>query len=132
MSLLDDYIKKTVQPTIEEFERDISPRRAFLTAVVIFHAVDRAAVDQGMRTSGNLRNEWGKSSAAFKIVDVVAHRFKHVRSGDEGQPRRLDEGKKQWGDLTYGHALARMTMHEFSVTLKSAIRFVEEQAATRR
>jgi hypothetical protein len=130
MSVLARYIEEVVEPTFNDFEADPTPRRAFLAAVAIFHAVDRAGEDSGRKGSGNLRKNWGDRSAEFKIVDVVAHKFKHVRSNEERQPRRLNDGMCQWGELTYGWALSRMTMHEFTFVMRRAIGFIREQSAT--
>lgn len=43
MSVLAKYIEEIVEPTFNDFEADKTPRRAFLAAVSIFHAVDRAS-----------------------------------------------------------------------------------------
>jgi hypothetical protein len=47
--------------------------------VAIFHAVDRAAEEKGTR-SANLRQGWSKESLEVKLVDIIAHHFKHVQS----------------------------------------------------
>jgi hypothetical protein len=130
MRTLATYIEEIVEPTFSDFENDKTPRRAFLAAVEIFHAIDRASEDLGRRGAGNLRKEWGYISSAFKLVDIVAHRFKHVRSTEEPLPRQLQDGTNQWGKITYGGVLSRMTMYEFSFTMRDAIRFIKEQSAT--
>jgi hypothetical protein len=128
MSVLAQYIEEMVEPTFNDFESNQTPRHAFLVSVVIFHAIDRAAEDLGKRKPGNLRKDWGEMSADFKIVDVIAHRLKHVRSDDENQPRRLKDGTTQWGDLTYGWAISRMTILEFTFIARRAIGFIKEQS----
>lgn len=130
MGALAQYIEEIVEPTFADFEVDKTRRRAFLSAIAIYHAIDRAKEDLGKRDAGNLRKKWGYASAAFKIVDVVAHRFKHVRNSEEAQPRRLEDGTTQWGELTYGWVLQRMTLYEFTYTMKDAISFLKEKAAS--
>ena len=53
--------------------------------MAIFHAVDRAAEEKGTR-SANLRQGWSKESLEVKLVDIIAHHFKHVQSSDEKIP----------------------------------------------
>ena len=59
---------------------------------------------------------------AFKIVDAVAHRFKHTKSDLEF------EKPDQWlGQLSIGYVLSRMTSVEFRSAMIEAIKFVEKQ-----
>lgn len=106
MSAFEQYISDVIEPTFADFESDKTISRAFIAAVVIFHAIDRAKEDYGTRASGSIRKEWGYESAAFKLVDIVAHRF------------------------TYGWVLGRMTLHEFTYTMKDAISFLKQKAAS--
>ena len=123
MSRLGEYVKEVVEPTFKDFQEDSTPRRAFLAAVAIYHAIDRAAEDMGRKSSGNLRKEWGDVSMAFKLVDVVAHRFKHTKSDDE--PKRPE----QWNYyLSFADVLRRTTVIQFNYTMKDAISFLKEQA----
>jgi hypothetical protein len=43
MSTLAKYITDIVEATFTDFEQDKTPRRAFIAAVVAYHAIDRAA-----------------------------------------------------------------------------------------
>jgi hypothetical protein len=80
MEDLESYLENFVKPTIAEFELNpTSIRHAFIACVVTFHAVDYLAFPKPART---LRQEWKRKSDAFRIVDDVAHAFKHVRSGN--------------------------------------------------
>jgi len=78
VNTLARYLQVIVDPTFDDFYRDRSSvRLAYLACVAIFHAVDRAADESGTR-SANLRQEWCKESLEFKLVDVIAHHFKHA------------------------------------------------------
>jgi len=78
------YLEHFVDPTFEDFKKNpLSMRHAFLACVATYHAIDRAAYP---KTSANLRRDWRRESLEFRIVDIVAHHFKHVRSDEE---RRL-------------------------------------------
>jgi hypothetical protein len=81
LNSLARYIEKIVEPTFEDFKRMGTSRQAFLTCVAIYHAIDRASEEGGI-SEGNLRKLWGETRE-FKLVDIVAHHFKHVQSNDE-------------------------------------------------
>lgn len=80
MNDLARYIEVIVEPTFAEFSARPSSRLAFLTCVAIFHALDRAAYP---KSASVLRQAWCRQSLEFKLVDVIAHHFKHVKSSDE-------------------------------------------------
>src|SRR5258708_36564495 len=78
MEDLDRYLNEIVDPTVAEFEQHpASVRHAFITCVVVFHAVDYRAHPE---LSRGLRQKYRKKSEAFAIVDMVAHAFKHVQT----------------------------------------------------
>lgn len=81
MTDLARYIELIVEPTFADFNRYRTSRYAFLTCVVIYHAIDRVSEQSGISV-GNLRKAWGET-LEFKLVDIVAHHFKHVQSSDE-------------------------------------------------
>ncbi len=84
MSDLIWYMETIVEPTFEDFKRNpLSARHAFLACVATYHAIDRAAYP---KKPGNLRKEWCGKSLEFKVVDLIAHHFKHVKSSDERHP----------------------------------------------
>lgn len=129
MKTLARYLEVIVDPTFDEFYRDRgSVRLAYLACVAIFHAVDRAADESGIR-SAKLRQEWRNESLEFTLVDVIAHHFKHVRSSDEKIPptRR---------GIPIGHALGfdetgeSMDLRNIYYQIRDAVRFVHKKAGT--
>jgi hypothetical protein len=92
MDDLERYLDQIVEPTIKDFEeRPTSVRHAFLACVAVFHSLDYLAFDsvnQRPRKGrvGNLRKSFGGLYPEFRLVDQIAHAFKHVVSdrGDEG------------------------------------------------
>jgi hypothetical protein len=76
---LERYLAEHVEPVIADFERNpASVHHAFIACVVTFHAVDYLAHP---KKPAILREKWKRESSAFKIVDQIAHAFKHVVSG---------------------------------------------------
>ena len=51
--------------------------------MTIFHAVDYAARP---KSAASLRQQWGRESLEFSLIDIVAHHFKHVASSAETHP----------------------------------------------
>ncbi len=81
------YLNEIVDPTVKEFEADrTSVRKAFLTCVAVYHAVDRVE-----RRGGNSKRSWREQSPAFALVDDVAHAFKHVVATKTRNQLRSDE-----------------------------------------
>jgi hypothetical protein len=71
-----------------------------VACVATFHAVDYLAYP---RTSRGLRQEFGKASPDFELVDHVAHAFKHVISGNPQKPNlKSDEVIKRRGAFQAG------------------------------
>jgi hypothetical protein len=87
------YLDEFVTPTIKDFEDEpTSTRLAFLACVATFHSVDYFAFDQSAQsrragTVGNIKKTFGEESEDFKIVDDVAHAFKHVVSSGRPEER---------------------------------------------
>jgi hypothetical protein len=80
------YLDKIVEPTIEDFQQNpMSVRHAFLACVVTFHAIDYLAYPR--KRPATLRQKFGQRSPDFKIVDEVAHAFKHVVAGNRAKPK---------------------------------------------
>jgi hypothetical protein len=72
------YLDEIVDPTVAEFEADAtSVRKAFLTCVAVFHAIDYL-VHPHRPKLGNLKQNWRDESPDFALVEDVAHAFKHV------------------------------------------------------
>ena len=87
MADLGQYLVEFVEPTVTDFaNHPRSVRHAFLACVVVFHSVDYLAFP---RKPQSIRQALGKESAAFKLVDDIAHAFKHVRIGDPTSPRLI-------------------------------------------
>jgi len=105
MKTLARYLKVIVDPTFDDFlGNSVSFRHAYLSCVAIFHAVDRAAEETGA-SRAKLRQDWCRESLEFKLVDILAHHFKHVQSSDEkipatrpGLPIRLALGFDEAGE----------------------------------
>ena len=121
MSDLARYIEVIVEPTYADFRAQPSSRRAFLTCVAIFHAVDRVTFP---RKPAVLRTQWRRQSLEFGLVDVVAHHFKHVQSGDERIP--ADRPGLAIGFNEDGHEIE---LRNFSFVMRDAITFLKRKAA---
>ena len=80
------YLDKIVEPTIKDFEQNpTSVRHAFLACVATFHSIDYLAYPR--KRPAMLRQKFGQRSPDFKIVDEVAHAFKHVVAGNRSRPK---------------------------------------------
>jgi hypothetical protein len=123
------YLEIIVDPTFDDFHDNRgSVRHAYLTCVAIFHAVDRAAEESRKRAAA-VRHAWCKESVEFKLVDVLAHHFKHVQSSDEkipasrpGLPIALALGFDESGEA--------MDLRNLYYVIRDAVRFVHRKAGT--
>jgi hypothetical protein len=129
MKTLARYLEVIVDPTYDEFcGNGSSFRHAYLTCVTIFHAIDRAAEENGVRPA-KLRQEWCRESVEFKLVDILAHHFKHVQSSDEKIPSTRP-------GIPIGHALGFddageiMDLRNLYFVIRDAVRFVHKKAGT--
>jgi hypothetical protein len=129
MNTLARYLELIVDSTWDDFHANRgSVRHAFLASVAIFHSVDRVAEETGDRPA-NIRQEWANESMDFRIVDVLAHHFKHVKSG----PERVPEDKVL---IPIGHALGfneagdTMDLRNLYFVIRDAVRFVHRKAGT--
>jgi hypothetical protein len=120
---LSRYLELIVEPTFDEFNRNpTSVRHAFIACVVIYHAIDRAAYPE---KPGNLLREWRKQSLEFKLVEIVANHFKHVKSSDEkarvpGIPISFALGLSDSGET--------MELRNFFFVIRDAVAFLHQQA----
>ena len=129
MKTLARYLEIIVDPTFDDFHGNGgSVRHAYLTCVAIFHAVDRDAEESGKRAAV-VRQDWCKESLEFKLVDVLAHHFKHVQSSDEkipasrpGLPIALALGFDESGEA--------MDLRNLYYVIRDAVRFVHQKAGT--
>lgn len=130
MKTLARYLEVIVDPTFDDFlGNTASFRHAYLVCVAIFHAVDRAAEERGVSPK-SLREKWGRESMEFKLVDILAHHFKHVQSYAErnipatrpGIPIRLALGFDEAGE--------DMDLRNLYFVIRDAVRFVHKKAGT--
>ena len=129
MKTLARYLEVVVDPTFDDFYADRgSVRLAYLACVAISHAVDRAAEESGTR-SANLRQEWCRESLEFKLVDVIAHHFKHVQSSDEKIPSSRP-GLPIGLALGFDEAGEGMDLRNLYFVIRDAVRFVHKKAGT--
>jgi hypothetical protein len=126
MNTLARYLELIVDPTFDEFhaKRD-SIRLAFLTSVAIYHSVDRKAEETGKRAA-HWRQVWCDESVEFKLMDIIAHHFKHVKSSDErilpsrsGIPIGFAMGFNETGD--------QMDLRNLYYAIRDAVRFVHRK-----
>jgi hypothetical protein len=96
---LERYLEEMVGPTLEDFEANpMSRRHAFLACVVIAHAVDYLEHPRG---PNQRRNKLKKQSKDFRLVDQIAHAFKHVRSSLK-QSQVIVRPPAYWGNAVWG------------------------------
>lgn len=130
MNTLARYLELIVDPTFHEFHAKPDVRLAFLASVAIFHSVDRIAEETGERPA-SLRQKWCRESPEFKLVEVIAHHFKHVRSNDEKiPPERLGLPiSRPLGFRDAGDKLDLRNLYLYYV-IRDAVRFVHRKAGT--
>lgn len=76
------YLAEIVGPTIKDLGANpMSKRHAFLACVVTFHTIDYLAFP---KSSKERRQSFRGKSPSFALVDRIAHAFKHVKTGQEG------------------------------------------------
>ena len=133
------YIDEIVEPTVKDFENNPnSVRHAFLACVAVFHSVDYLAFPR--EPAQKFRQEFGKKSTVFKIVDDVAHAFKHVTAGNRKNPnlKAKEVISKEGGAFSNGFndgfdiGKARVTFSadpslNILDTVKSAVEFLRRQ-----
>lgn len=73
------YLREILEPTLKEYANDrTSVRRAFLACVAAYHTLDHLADGKGVES---LRKAIRKDCPSFRVIDQVAHAFKHKRVG---------------------------------------------------
>jgi hypothetical protein len=123
MGDLARYLEVIVEPTFSEFTRNrTSVRHAFLSCVVVYHAVDRASYPE---KPGNLLREWRKKSRDFKLVEIVANHFKHVKSSEE---KVTGPGIPISFVLGLSDSVETMELRNFYFVIRDAIKFLHQQA----
>ena len=129
MKTLARYLEVIVDPTYDDFySNPRSIRHAYLACVSIFHAVDRAAEESRVRPA-KIRQVWCRESIEFKLVDVIAHHFKHVQSSDEKIPPTRP-GIPISHVLGFDDAGEDMDLRNLYFAIRDAVRFVHNKAGT--
>ena len=128
MNTLARYLELIVDPTFDEFHAKRDVRLAFLTSVAIYHSVDRVA-EETRRKPASLRQMWCKESLEFKLVDVIAHHLKHVRSSDERIPPDRP-GLPIGRALGFNDAGDTLDVRNLYYVIRDAVRFVHKKAGT--
>jgi hypothetical protein len=124
MNDLAQYLDQIVDPTFKDFERNPgSARHAYLACVAAYHAVDRIAFPGNPE---RFAEKWRKQSFEFRLVDIVAHHFKHVVAKAE----RVDPSKSV---IPIGFALGfdkkgRLETRNLYFIMRDAVRFLWKQA----
>jgi hypothetical protein len=133
VNALGQYLKVIVEPTVEEFKRNpTSLRHAFLACVATYHAIDRVTHP---KPPGNLRKTWGDESMEFRMVDIVAHDFKHVKSNDHRMTTRIPVSRALYGKMafnthTFNDTGQRETLRNLTFLVDAAVKFVHQKADT--
>lgn len=129
MKTLARYLEIIVDPTFDDFLGNTgSFRHAYLACVAIFHSVDRAAEECKVRPA-KLRQDWCRESLEFKLVDILAHHFKHVQSSDE-KIRTTRPGIPIRVVLGFDEAGEGMDLRNLYFVIRDAVRFVHKKAGT--
>jgi len=129
MKTLARYLEVIVDPTYDDFYANSrSFRHAYLACVAIFHAVDRAAEEDRERPA-KIRQNWCKESLEFKLVDVLAHHFKHVQSSDEKIPSNRP-GLPIAFAVGFDDAGENMDLRNLYFVIRDAVKFVHQKAGT--
>jgi hypothetical protein len=139
---VQSYLDDIVVPTVSDFEGNpTSIRHAFLACVVVFHTVDYLASPKKART---IRQECCVGSADFKLVDDIAHAFKHVAVGHSDGPCLKADGVisrppaiwdqaewdlSSWDDPVGGVTLDTDRSVDLLLSLNRAIEFLRSKAS---
>ena len=137
MNALQRYLRDVAGPALRDFEKNPhSARHAYLACVAVYHFIDRVTYP---KNPGNLRQEWRKKSLPFSIVDMVAHKFKHVVSSAEKEPAKLNHvplpalvfGKGVLGTEGLNTSMigeGGIDLHNLQFIIRDAIKFLHEEA----
>jgi hypothetical protein len=137
MNALQRHLKYTAEPAFLDFQHNPnSARHAYQACVAAYHAVDRVTYP---KKPGNLRSKWRKQSFEFRIVDMVAHKYKHVVSDDEKEP--VEQGKLRLSTLVFGKGLlgtyafnttalgeGGIDLYNLNFIIRDAIKFLHQEA----
>jgi hypothetical protein len=124
MNDLTQYLEQIVDPTFKDFERNSgSVRHAYLTCVAAYHAVDRVAFPEAPE---KFAEKWRRQSWEFRLVDIVAHHFKHVVA-------RAEEVKPSEQCIPIGFMLGfnktgGLETRNLYFVIRDAVKFLHQQA----
>jgi len=131
---LTRYLKVIVEPTVEEFQRNpFSLRHCYLACAATYHSIDRAA-EMTTKRPATLRQVWGRKSMEFKLVDIVAHDFKHIHASDRNvPPNRIPlsfalYGRMGFNTHTFNDTGQLESLRHLTFIVRDALKFVQEQA----
>lgn len=134
MNALTRYLKLIVEPTVEEFQRNpFSLRHCYLACAATFHSIDRAA-EMARKNPKGLRQVWGRQSMEFKLVDIVAHDFKHIHASDrKGPPNTIPLSFALYGSMglnthTLNDTGQLESLRNLTFVVRDALKFVHAQA----
>ncbi|MGP0059647.1 MAG: hypothetical protein ACLPID_10215 [Beijerinckiaceae bacterium] len=134
MDALTKYLKLVVEPTVEEFQRNpFSLRHCYLACVATYHSIDRAAEIVKKRPA-TLRQVWGRQSIEFKLVDIVAHDFKHIHASDRNVPPNTIPlsfalyGRMGFNTHGFNDSGQIESLRNLTFVVRDALKFVHAQA----
>jgi hypothetical protein len=140
MNAAQRYLREMVEPAFLDFQRNPkSARHAAQTCVAVYHAIDRFTHP---KRPSNLRDDWSKREdigGMFRIVDMVAHKYKHGVSDGEKEP--VDAGKLTLSGLVFGKELGGTSgfnatdlgeegidLYNLQFVIRDVIRFLRQEA----
>ena len=134
MNALTQYLKLIVEPTVEEFQRNpFSLRHCYLACTATYHSIDRAA-EMSKKRAATLRQVWCGKSTEFKLVDIVAHDFKHIHASDRNvSPKTIPLSFALYGHMglnsrTFNDTGQIETLRNLTFIVRDALKFVQRQA----
>jgi predicted nucleotidyltransferase len=109
-----NYLYQIVAPTIADYAQNVrSVRHAFLACVATFHTIDYFAKG---REKNSLRTHMRKECTSFRLIDRIAHAFKHTESSDNLKVQDVVErppafwGTATWNLSRWGDAFGGVTL----------------------
>jgi hypothetical protein len=137
LNALQKYLKDVAEPSFRDFQQNPrSVRLAYQACVATYHAIDRVTFP---KNPGNLRKKWREKSINFLIVDMVAHKFKHLISDVEKQPvppgtiplQLLVFGKGTLNSFELNATMfgeGGIDLHNLYFVIRDAIKFLNDEA----
>jgi hypothetical protein len=124
---LSRYLDLIVEPTLDDFQKNQSSvRHAFISCVVVFHAIDRLS-----KKPANLRQVWRKQSIDFAMVDLICHTLKHVETGGETPENRIPWTAAMPGAMGFNTHMPNESgpdVRQIYYLARSAVTFIRKKA----